>query len=432
MQKKLKNTLNDYPFLVYSDNEGNIYEDRNLLMVAREGRKIRLVELEELIELPEGSNLFFIPDSHPIGYDPFKKSLVICKKGLGVATFLPPAYTITGISAFYKKKNYNLPLFAYAAIGWYNNKFYVPAFRVDKDIRQECRLFNQKKVLENIKVLKKKFPKNRVFDQLIICATEYYCPAARNFFLNRYEAPLPTSPFCNSKCIGCISNQPKESGFPPTQYRIKMIPTPEEIAEIAIFHLNTAKKPIVSFGQGCEGEPLMVYDTIAEAIRIIRNKTKKGAININTNGSLPDKLEKIIKAGLDSARISINSFIKENYVSYFKPINYNFEDVLQSISLLRKYKVWTSINYFNFPGLTNSKEEINALYEYIEKLKFNMIQWRNLNIDPDLYVGNIQLELINQPNLNVKKLIEKLKENFPWLIHGYFNPYIETIKSYNF
>ena len=62
------------------------------------------------------------------------------------------------------------------------------------------------------------------------------------------------------------------------------LPKPEEIAGIALFHIAHVKDPIVSFGQGCEGEPLLAGDVIEKAIRIIRRETARGTINMNTNG----------------------------------------------------------------------------------------------------------------------------------------------------
>ncbi|MCX7953775.1 MAG: radical SAM protein [Bacteroidales bacterium] len=431
MPKNLKK-LNKIPYLLVADEKGNIFEDIELRLVVREGRKLRLPELDEFIELPYGSDIFFLPKHKAIGFNEKTKSIEFSNKGYAVAAFVAPAHTQLALAAWKKQADAPvLPLYAYTAIGWYNNKFYTTAQRIDPDIRQDCKYFNQKKVVENTKIFLKKYARNRLVKHLVYCATVYYCPAARNYFLNRYEAPLPTSPTCNSKCRGCISYQPKTSGFKATQNRITFTPTPEEIAQVAIDHLNSAPNPIVSFGQGCEGEPLLVADIIAESIKIIRKHTKAGIINLNTNGSLPNKIEELIKAGLDSVRISINSFIKENYDKYFKPVNYCFDDVIESIKIIRKHKKWCSINYFVLPGYTNSKEEIAALEENIIKLKFNMIQWRNFNIDPDFYDSEITMEL-TKPDMTTKHLLQYINAKYPFLYHGYFNPHKEIIDKYNF
>ena len=114
----------------------------------------------------------------------------------------------------------------------------------------------------------------------------YHCFAAKNIFVGRWEAPLPTSPSCNARCIGCLSLQ--EGECCASQDRITFVPTPEEIAEAAIPHLRKAEDPIVSFGQGCEGEPLVQSKTLVRAVRMMRDATSRGVINLNTNGFSPD------------------------------------------------------------------------------------------------------------------------------------------------
>ncbi len=424
--------MNGSPYLLVSDEKGNIFEDTSLRVVGREGNKVKLLEEKDFILLPDGSDFFYLPKRKAVGLNPKTGNLDISKKGYAVSAFNAPAYTQTAIAAWIKEKDAPvLPLFAYTAVGWHRGKFYTTALRIDPDIRQDIEQFNQNKVISNTKRFLKKYPQNRLVKHLVHCATVYFCPAARNYFLERWEAPLPTSPTCNSRCKGCISYQPKDSGFCSTQNRITFIPTPEEIAEIAIDHIAKAPNPIVSFGQGCEGEPLMVADVIAEAIRLIRKKTTHGIINLNTNGSKPEKIQKLIDAGLDSARISMNSFLPDRYTWYYSPVNYTYDDVLLSIQALRQAKKWVSINYFIHPGYTNHPNEIAALKNAIKTLKFNMIQWRNFNIDPDWIDKPLEME-ITKPDIDIKIHIEQIKKDFPRLYNGYFNPGKEIIDKYNF
>ncbi|MEX0635144.1 MAG: radical SAM protein, partial [Ferruginibacter sp.] len=152
------------------------------------------------------------------------------------------------------------------------------------------------------------YPNNRLVKHLMEnCCMTYTCPAARNFALGRWECPVPASPACNANCIGCISFQPIEETIVSTQDRLTFKPTAEEIVEFTVPHLESAPFPLVSFGQGCEGEPLLMWETIQEAIIEIRKHTTKGSININTNGSKPDAVKALCEAGLNSIRVSTNS-----------------------------------------------------------------------------------------------------------------------------
>ena len=150
--------------------------------------------------------------------------------------------------------------------------------------------------------------------------------------------------------LGCISFQPEEETIVSTQDRLTFKPTAEEIVEYTVPHLETAPYPIVSFGQGCEGEPLLMWETIREAIIEIRKHTHKGSININTNGSKPDAVKVLCEAGLNSIRVSTNSVRREIYTPYYRPNNYDFEDIIESLKVVRGYR-WLDINQlFCFSG----------------------------------------------------------------------------------
>ncbi|MFL5789481.1 MAG: radical SAM protein, partial [Flavisolibacter sp.] len=192
--------------------------------------------------------------------------------------------------------------------------------------------------------------------------------------------------------------------------------------------LETAAYPIISIGQGCECEPLLMWETIREAILEIRRHTNKGSININTNGSKPDAVRALCEAGLNSIRVSTNSARREVYMPYYRPNNYEFKDIIESLKIVREYGGWTSINYFVFPGITDSIEEYEALRKLIKDTDLRMIQWRNFNIDPDWYLGKTNISETGEV-LGIKQLMELIKEEFPHLKFGYFNPPIERIKG---
>lgn len=424
----LKNT----PYLLYSDGNGNIFEDETLYAVGRSGWDAFPIAPEDFIELPDGGSLYELPGRRGIGIDVHTGEMRLCEKGWAVAAFIPPAHTGYYLAAFETLPNTEtLPLFCYTAVGWWNDKFYVPAVRIERDIRQECSGFDQTKVNEGVEHLLKAYPHNRLVKHLAEnCALTYHCPAARNYFIGRWECPIPSSPACNANCIGCISFQPQDETIISSQDRLTFKPTAEEIVEFTVPHLEHAPYPIVSFGQGCEGEPLLMGETIREAILEIRKHTQKGSININTNGSRPDVVEKLMQAGLNSIRVSLNSVRKEIYTRYYLPNNYQFEDIVESLKVVNRYGGWTSINYFTFPGMTDSVEEYEALRQLIKDTNLSMIQWRNFNIDPDWYLGKIGIGDTGEC-LGIKQLMELIHEEFPYVKYGYYNPPIERMKNFD-
>ena len=87
----------------------------------------------------------------------------------------------------------------------------------------------------------------------------------------------------------------RQEDLSATQERITFVPEAEEIAGVAVPHLEEAPKAVVSFGQGCEGEPLLQSEVIGEAIRAMRQASARGTINLNTNGSLPEAVENSVQ-----------------------------------------------------------------------------------------------------------------------------------------
>ncbi|MBE2290465.1 MAG: radical SAM protein [Chitinophagaceae bacterium] len=420
------------PFLMYSDGAGKIFEDTSLYVVGRTGWDAMPIPEEDWIELPDGGNLYELPGRRGIGIDVKTGEMRLCEKGWAVAAFIPPAHTGFYLAAYETMPDApTLPLFCYTAAGWLNDKFYVPAVRIERDIRQECSGYDQNKVNTGVAALVKEYPHNRLVKHLADnCALTYHCPAARNYFLGRWECPVPTSPACNANCLGCISFQPEEETIVSTQDRLQFKPTAAEIVEFTVPHLETAPYPLISFGQGCEGEPLLMWETIREAIIEIRKHTSKGSININTNGSKPAAVEALMQAGLNSIRVSLNSARPNIYTKYYQPNNYKFEDLIESLKVVRKYNGWSSINYFVFPGMTDSIAEYDALCELIRATDINMIQWRNFNIDPDWYLGKIGVTDTGE-FMGIRQMMDLIHDEFPNVKFGYFNPPAERMKNFD-
>ncbi len=417
------------PKLLYALDDGSFYDHPRLEAMGRSGNELVRLQPTDFIPLPEGSDIYLMKGHSAIGFNSNTGQPEVIRKHTAISAFIAPAHTQTYLAASQQKDGAGiLPLYAYSAVGFLDGKMWATALRIDPDIRQDCDQFNQKEVIKNVEVILKKFPQNRLMEHIAHCATVYFCPAARNFFQYRWEAPMPASPACNSRCIGCISWQPPTSGMVSPQNRIDFVPSPDEIAELALFHIAHAPNPVVSFGQGCEGEPLYVWETLLESIKIIRAKTSKGIINLNTNGSKPVAVEKLIAAGLDSIRISMNSAQEELYNIYYRPTDYVFDDLAESCRIVRKAGKWVSLNYFVFPGVTDTEAEFDALADFLDKNKPNMIQWRNFNIDPDLY-ARLANKFTENP-IGVANMIDSIRQNYPKMYQGYFNPGEDIIKSW--
>ena len=406
------------PILLVADKNNKTFDLPGYLACSTSGDRISVLSKDDLIPLPEGSDLFFLPDRNPVGFNTVSNIYEELEELFPVAAFIPPGYTHLSTVAYKERPGAKiLPLFSYTPVALYKGKFHVPAIRIDARKNHNICSLDKSLLARKIKIFQG--TSNRLIRHLAGCAQTNFCPNAINFFLGKYECPLPTSPACNARCLGCISYQPKGS-CSATQPRLTFIPTAGEIAEIALLHIKNARHPVVSFGQGCEGEPLLAANVIKEAVTMIRKETTRGTIHMNTNASLTAQVDALCKAGLDSFRVSLNSARKEPYQTYYMPRGYSFLDVYRSILTAKHHKKFVALNYLVMPGSTDREDEFEALVQLISKTKVDMIQWRNLNYDPLLYFKKIKA-LPETKRLGIKSVILQLRKRFPKLRHGYFN-----------
>ena len=412
------------PRLLVADNEGQIYDHPELLMLVRRGHELTLPRPDELIELPASSDIFLLPERNALGLNQETAEIEVMDEQ-PVAAFACPGYTLSAHTAYQTGDNAPvLPLFAYGAVGYAQGRFWICAKRVDTDQRQQFERIPQKRIDDGAHRLLKRYPENRLLRHLSKCALTYCCPAAKNLALGRFEAPIPTAQACNARCVGCISHQEDETGFPATQQRIAFRPTIREITELMHEHARREKRPIFSFGQGCEGEPLTEAKRITEAIDAYRRAGGRGTININTNASLPGTIPALAEAGLDSIRVSLNSMREPIYTQYYRPQGYSFSDVLETIRMAKDHSLFVSLNYLFFPGIGDSEAEFGALAEQINALQIDFIQMRNLNLDPEYYLALFEEPL--SPVMGLPHFLKRLKKACPHLGIGYFNPFLES------
>ncbi|MBO8127923.1 MAG: radical SAM protein [Peptococcaceae bacterium] len=375
--------------LLYATEDGTLYEDPELEAAGWTGNRVVPLTGKNTIPLPPGADLMLLPGRTPVGWDVKKEKPVKDIKRLegkdklyAVGAILPAGHTRTllpGMRAYSQAGP--LPLYGYTAVGAKDGEFYAAALVTDEAYRWNPLLYNDLTLPKRIKRKKKEFPGNRLVEHLAHCSLDYHCLTAQNIFYERWEAGIPVSPGCNAECLGCISLQPSGCCASPQQ-RIDFVPSQDEIVQLATAHLEHGAEPIISFGQGCEGEPLMQAPLIAAAVKEVRKNTPRGTININTNAGATEGLKQVCEAGLDSIRVSLISAREEVYNSYHRPRDFTLGDVKKSIKLAKEHGVYVSLNLLVIPGLTDREEEAAALESFIDEAGVDMVQLRNLNIDP--------------------------------------------------
>lgn len=369
--------------LAYCDKAGRIYFDEESEPLA-DGGIVRRAERDELIPAPPGTVPMILPGRRPLLHEG------TAKRRYALAAMLPAGYTRLLLPAYERDGGAPaLPLFGYTFACVVDDELHVAAMRTDESEDWQPRHFGAGELETLLDRRIEIDPGNRVLQQVALCSREYGCFTAQNVFLERGEAALPVSPKCNARCVGCISEQEPEAGLPSPQTRIAFETSAEELARIAVHHLERVPDGIVSFGQGCEGEPLLRSITIARAIELIRKSRGNGTINLNTNGSMPSALQRCIDAGLQAVRISLNSFRPDVYAAYYRPAGYDLHDVFESIRTASAAGLRLSLNLLTHPGVTDDEEEVAAMREMLRDVRVDMIQTRTLNIDPEWYFATV-------------------------------------------
>ncbi len=416
------------PKLLFADPKGKVMEHPTLLATLRSGEDL-LPPVDRPIPLPVGARLVHLPGRRPVGVDPKTGKLeLMATARVGNKTFepnavgalLPPGYTRTFLPGEVKADGPLLPQWAYTAAAWTSAGPVTWALHTDRRTHWDAERFSTADLKLRVKGHLEKFEGNRVLKQLKTCALVYRCFTSQNLFYERDEGAIPASVFCNAHCVGCISDQPV-GGPPASHQRMDDGPEGDEMGVIGLHHLEHATgRTMVSFGQGCEGEPLTRYRAIAESIRFMRQHTARGSININTNASLPHGLEALFDAGLDAVRVSLNSAVKDLYEAYYQPVGYGWEEVEQSIALSRKRGAYLALNLLLFPGVTDREGEVKALAKLVKRYRVDQVQTRSLCIDPIQYLEVARDRGAGGEPIGVRQLLGELKRAAPWLVIGNF------------
>jgi pyruvate-formate lyase-activating enzyme len=307
---------------------------------------------------------------------------------LAVAAVLPvghlrllfPAYAATGPTP-----PPTLPLYGYAAVAERDGEVVVAASRSDEFSPWTGRRPSRARLAAAVEQAQRQMARSRLIAQLSVCALQHNCLTAQNTFLRRFEGALPTSAACNADCLGCISLQ-TDSGAPTPQPRIPRAPTAEDLIEVGSYHLEGARARgeagMVSFGQGCEGEPLLRERALRQVALELSHRFPGATVHINTNGSRPAALRRLIGAGVNSCRISVFSFRQELFAAYYRPRGYSIADVLECARVARRGGAQLTINLLTFPGVSDTPEEVALTLRMVQDLEVAQVQLRSLNADP--------------------------------------------------
>ena len=396
--------------------DGSLDTVPGLRPAARSGRRLVPVEATELIPLPEEATLAHLPGREVLALSPVGEEVTV-SDALPVAAILPVGHLRSLLPASRTTVGApRLPLFGYTAVALHRGRTMAAAVRTDTLEWWNPARFRSPDLPAAVDAALQALPGNRVVEQLAVCALEHNCYTAQNTFHRRFEGALPASPACNADCLGCISLQ-SDGEAPAPQPRMLYAPTPGELADLAAYHLAGENARIVSYGQGCEGEPLTRADALEEATRLIRRHHPDATIHVNTNGSNPRALERLIAAGCNSVRISAISFTDAIFRPYYRPIGYGLDEVIACGEAMARAGGQICLNLLTFPGVTDAPSEIDRTVEACARMRVGQVQWRSLNVDHD-WLAAVLPEV--EPGIGMRAALAMFKARLPSVEHGNF------------
>lgn len=411
---------------MYATDDGELHEDRDLLAMGASG--LSSARLDRMIPLPEGATVALLPGCRPVGLDRSGREVVHPDPAARpVSALLPTGYTRLLTPAYIKEDGApHVPLFGYTAVAAAHGRLFAAALALDPGGSWDPAIHNTPDLPGLVEARIAADPQNRLLAHHGHCATVYGCYTAQNLFYGRDEMAIAVSVACNAQCVGCISEQLDDITAPHD--RITFTPTADEIVSLALPHLRHAPDPIVSFGQGCEGEPILRARLIGRAIARIRSETDRGQIHINTNGSNPRALEHLIDMGLDSVRVSMFSACEAQHIAYYGPRNYGLTDMEESLRVARDAGLHTSVNLLTYPGFTDTPTQMEALISFFQRTGVAMVQMRTLNMDRELL--NEKVGFPAEPPAGIAAFMEEVAARVPGITFGSRTPFIGRARAY--
>ncbi|HWE64171.1 MAG TPA: radical SAM protein [Chloroflexota bacterium] len=377
--------------------------------------------------LPAGATLCQLPGCTAQGYDA-RGRLQTLRPGreLAVGALLPTGHARVLLPAYHKEASAAyLPLFGYTAVAAVDGELHAASIPIDAPGTWNPTDYNTPDLRGRVERRLAAAPDDPLLAQVARCALEYGCYTAQNIFYERWEGALPASPACAAQCVGCISEQLGD--VPSPQERLTFAPTPEAMADLAVAHLAGGPGRMISFGQGCEGDPLNRWRHVAQAVRLIRERLPldhphAGVMNMNTNGWHTRGLREVADAGLQRIRISLFSAVDAHYAAYYKPRGYTFADVRRSLRLCADAGVHVALNLLTFPGYTDAEDEVGALLDLIRVEGVAEVQVRTLNIDRELL--RVSVPAPRGQELGMARFLETLRATGVRVAtHAWLDPY---------
>lgn len=359
---------------VHSDRSGRVFVSADYGAAGFDGASD--APLADTIPLPDGARVVPI-EREARGVDRSGRSRALGRTRWALAAVLPSGYTRTHHPA-YRSREHDAPLapLPYAALaGGAGGELRVAALRT-----AAARAVPTVDVEAIVAAGLRAWPANRLARQLARCARDYACSFARDAFAGRGRAGAP---------VGAATSEAPDAGVAarwtfdesptePAAFR----PDAAEIADLVLAFLAGGGEG-VSFGRACEGDPLAAAPLLEDAVRRIRAGTTAGRLHLETAGSSPAALRRMVAAGIGAVTVRIASARADTFEALHRPIRHRWSEVRATLRLVAELGASLEIALLVFPGITDRPSELDELVALFGELPAARVSLRDLAADPE-------------------------------------------------
>jgi pyruvate-formate lyase-activating enzyme len=374
------------------------------------------VPFSDAVPLPPGATVLHV-EREAETLDRSSRARKVGPGRLAVAAVLPRGHLRTQLPAYADATDRpDLTPRAYTAVAADEaGALVVAALIIDRDPTHAVDAFPKSDIASKVNDALRSRPADRLVRQLARCAREYGCHAAANAFYGRWECALPIAAPSNEHPTPALA--PRLDGEAEPRDPAAFHATAEEVAALATGHI-AAGGTLVSFGRACEGEPLLASRLIEDAIGLIRATTRSGTIHLETNGSTPAALRRVVANGLDAVTIRVMSARADTYETLHRPEGYRFADVRASLRVAAEQRIATSLLIPVLPGLFDRSDEVEALVDLAGDLpEGSAILLRDLAADPLRALASVKGR---ETRIGIARALERLRDELRHLRVGAF------------
>ena len=343
---------------IHTDRAGRIVIAADYGAAARAGEQVRA--FEQGIPLPSDARVVPLPDRDALGIDRQGRPRALGAGRWAVAAILAPGHIRTGLPAYSGARADAAPLEAlgYTAVAAGADGALIVAAIPTGEERSPAAP-TEAALANAITAGLRAHPSSGVLRQLARSARDHDAAAAA-VFLGLGDAALPAG-----------------------SDRI----TAADLADIGIAHLAAGGSG-VTFGVPGDPDPLGRPRVMADAVSRIREAFTSARIAIRTNAGAAAAIARVAEAGADRLIVSLASARPETYERLHPARDVRWADVRGGIRQAAMSGLAVTIELLVFPGLTDRREEVDALVALLRELPSgSALRLRDLGADPDVLLG---------------------------------------------